>query len=82
MSVITGECWSEVFEQELEETRVKGVVLHQTLRTLNLRYCLAVKEMVSCYPLLEYRMIFIHVENVCSICGCAPHRSPLVITGN
>ncbi|XP_045109559.1 non-lysosomal glucosylceramidase-like isoform X1 [Portunus trituberculatus] len=39
-----GECWSEVFEQEVEETQVKGVVLHQTLRTLNLRYCLAVKE--------------------------------------
>ncbi|KAK3872278.1 hypothetical protein Pcinc_022635 [Petrolisthes cinctipes] len=39
-----GECWSETFEQDLEDTHVKGVVLHQTLRSLNLRYCLAVKE--------------------------------------
>lgn len=39
-----GECWSEVFEQAHESTRVKGIVLHQTLRSLNLRYCLAIRE--------------------------------------
>ncbi|KAG7158309.1 Non-lysosomal glucosylceramidase-like [Homarus americanus] len=39
-----GECWSEVFERVHEDTKAKGVVLHQTLRSVNLRYCLAVKE--------------------------------------
>ncbi|XP_069194516.1 non-lysosomal glucosylceramidase isoform X2 [Procambarus clarkii] len=40
----TGECWSEVFEQAHKDTKLKGVVLHQTLRSLNLRYCLAIRE--------------------------------------
>ncbi|KAK7066212.1 Non-lysosomal glucosylceramidase [Halocaridina rubra] len=39
-----GECWSEVFERTNEDVKSKGVVLHQTLRSLNLRYCLAIKE--------------------------------------
>ncbi|XP_037772896.1 non-lysosomal glucosylceramidase-like [Penaeus monodon] len=39
-----GECWSEVWERDLEEGKAKGVVLHQTIKSLNLRYCLAVRE--------------------------------------
>ncbi|XP_068244667.1 non-lysosomal glucosylceramidase [Palaemon carinicauda] len=49
-----GECWSETFEKHSEDNKVKGVVLHQTLRSLNLRYCLAIREQpsvsASCCP--------------------------------
>lgn len=45
--IISGECWSEVWERNLEEGKAKGVVLHQTIKSLNLRYCLAVREKVG-----------------------------------
>ncbi|CAL4124443.1 unnamed protein product, partial [Meganyctiphanes norvegica] len=58
----SGECWSELWESSLQSaengvnhtTEAKGVVLHQTLRGINLRYCIAIKKKnsvgVSCCP--------------------------------
>ncbi|XP_076067444.1 non-lysosomal glucosylceramidase [Oratosquilla oratoria] len=39
-----GECWGAAWDNELGGTVAKGAILHQTLRGMNLRYCIGARK--------------------------------------